>query len=490
MDKKVTSMIVGLVFLVSLVLSLNLVSAHWYCDTYDDTFPIDNYNRPVVDYSVVEEANGDFSLTINAEVCKGDKFSNLYDSVWGFGAQEIVCNADFPNGDCGVTVGIGRRCALHYWGEYSYHPVDFPEPSGEYSLDGSVSGLSLTEADDDSCISGTMFKVTREISMNEVEFDNLEGFSVGVKAYYGRGNIKTFPSKYVVLTKPDPEPYCGDGVCGGDESCSTCPEDCGICPEPECVEDIDCGENYYSDNYCTGDDIYRDLHEFSCEGEDGCVERIIPELVQTCADVCVDGECSGVTCYSDSDCAGSSWNPFCKENDIWGILGNSECVNGGAINSYCEFSFEELFDTDCGENSVGVWDYYCVGDDVYRSRETYSRGCVENGEVLCFNNQALQEELYEECDSDEECKNGDCEKEDCDKSVKKTQTWQTEEPIIFGKIADNRVLTANAVIDLISEDKTSSQSKGIFEYWGFAVLLLVLILILIILLVYAGLNRA
>ena len=26
------------------------------------------------------------------------------------------------------------------------------------------------------------------------------------------------------------EPYCGDGVCNGDETCSTCPEDCGACP--------------------------------------------------------------------------------------------------------------------------------------------------------------------------------------------------------------------------------------------------------------------
>jgi len=27
-------------------------------------------------------------------------------------------------------------------------------------------------------------------------------------------------------------PYCGDGVCNGDETCQTCPEDCGPCPTP------------------------------------------------------------------------------------------------------------------------------------------------------------------------------------------------------------------------------------------------------------------
>lgn len=31
---------------------------------------------------------------------------------------------------------------------------------------------------------------------------------------------------------PPPPPVCGDGVCNGDETCSTCPQDCGICPPP------------------------------------------------------------------------------------------------------------------------------------------------------------------------------------------------------------------------------------------------------------------
>lgn len=28
-------------------------------------------------------------------------------------------------------------------------------------------------------------------------------------------------------------PYCGDGICNGDETCSTCPDDCGTCA-PSC----------------------------------------------------------------------------------------------------------------------------------------------------------------------------------------------------------------------------------------------------------------
>jgi len=35
-------------------------------------------------------------------------------------------------------------------------------------------------------------------------------------------------------------PYCGDGSCNGDETCSTCSDDCGACCTPSCP--LNCGE--------------------------------------------------------------------------------------------------------------------------------------------------------------------------------------------------------------------------------------------------------
>jgi hypothetical protein len=32
---------------------------------------------------------------------------------------------------------------------------------------------------------------------------------------------------------PPPAAYCGDGVCNGSESCSSCAGDCGACPPPD-----------------------------------------------------------------------------------------------------------------------------------------------------------------------------------------------------------------------------------------------------------------
>lgn len=40
-------------------------------------------------------------------------------------------------------------------------------------------------------------------------------------------------------TPPAPPAVCGDGSCNGDESCSTCEQDCGVCPQPPAV----CGNN-------------------------------------------------------------------------------------------------------------------------------------------------------------------------------------------------------------------------------------------------------
>ncbi|MCA9661348.1 MAG: hypothetical protein KC486_23615 [Myxococcales bacterium] len=74
-----------------------------------------------------------------------------------------------------------------------------------------------------------------------------------------------------------PKPFCGDGQCLGDESCKTCPDDCGVCP-PACgdgqcngaetcqVCPVDCGACPPScgDTLCNGDETCS-----SCPGDCG-----------------------------------------------------------------------------------------------------------------------------------------------------------------------------------------------------------------------------
>ncbi len=78
-----------------------------------------------------------------------------------------------------------------------------------------------------------------------------------------------------------PEPVCGDAICEGDETCATCPDDCGVCPEvPVC-----------GDGVCSGDETCE-----TCPGDCGeCPSEAEP--------VCGDGSCNGdetcTTCPGD-----------------------------------------------------------------------------------------------------------------------------------------------------------------------------------------------
>jgi len=45
-----------------------------------------------------------------------------------------------------------------------------------------------------------------------------------------------------------------------------------------------------------------------------CSYSIAPAIMESCADICVEGACEGVVCYDDSDCDDS--NDYTE--DVWG----------------------------------------------------------------------------------------------------------------------------------------------------------------------------
>ena len=70
---------------------------------------------------------------------------------------------------------------------------------------------------------------------------------------------------------------------------------------PECSQDTDCTSDFYSDKYCSGDDVYKDYHDFSCvSGE--CKEEITKELVKECDNGCKNGQCKSDNNEEDSWC--------------------------------------------------------------------------------------------------------------------------------------------------------------------------------------------
>ena len=62
------------------------------------------------------------------------------------------------------------------------------------------------------------------------------------------------------------------------------------CSIPECCDDEDCEEDYYSEKYCVGDDVYKDFYDYSCE-EGSCEFNVTEFLVEECDDYCSDGIC-------------------------------------------------------------------------------------------------------------------------------------------------------------------------------------------------------
>jgi hypothetical protein len=93
-------------------------------------------------------------------------------------------------------------------------------------------------------------------------------------------------------------PVCGDGTCSGAETCSTCPADCGACPPV-------CGDG-------------------TCNGTETC--STCPADCGACPPVCGDGTCNGTetcsTCPGDCGVCG----PVCGDGVCNGTESCATCV--------------------------------------------------------------------------------------------------------------------------------------------------------------------
>ncbi len=109
---------------------------------------------------------------------------------------------------------------------------------------------------------------------------------------------------------------CGNGVCGGDESCSTCAVDCGVCP-PVCGNGTcEAGESCGS---CSADcEVCPPVcGDGTCEGNEDCSS--CSSDCGACPPVCGNGTCeAGESCGTCSDDCGA-----CPA-----VCGNNVCETG------------------------------------------------------------------------------------------------------------------------------------------------------------------
>ncbi|NUN12248.1 MAG: PQQ-binding-like beta-propeller repeat protein [Myxococcales bacterium] len=130
---------------------------------------------------------------------------------------------------------------------------------------------------------------------------------------------------------------CGDGVCNGEESCATCPTDCGSCLET-------CGNGTCgSGETCT-----------SCPQDCGTCPAVCGngfcEAGEGCASCAADCACTegGQVCYSDACCTPSCAGITCGSDGCGGIC--DKCV----FNTVCNVGAGlcETGTASCGDTSV------------------------------------------------------------------------------------------------------------------------------------------
>jgi len=137
---------------------------------------------------------------------------------------------------------------------------------------------------------------------NACDYDNAGTYTA--KVIVDRGSLQA-ESRISILVKspPPPAPFCGDGSCNGTETCSSCEQDCGVCP-PRC-----------GDGSCNGTETCS-----SCEQDCG-----------VCLPTCGDGSCNGTeTCSScEQDCGVCL--PTCGDGSCNGTETCSSCSSDCGI---------------------------------------------------------------------------------------------------------------------------------------------------------------
>ena len=234
------------------------------------------------------------------------------------------------------------------------------------------------------------------------------------------------------------ESNCGDAVCEGGETPSSCSADCGVpdscsdsdggvvisvlgtasgylnnvpynnadyCANSDAViefscsdvyqqsQQLSCGTDSYGSNYCANASVYRDLTDYSCAGG-VCSSSTIPEFVESCPFGCSAGVCNPQpdTC-ADSD-GGIIASVF---GTVSGYLGqvpytsDDYCVNSDdLVEWYCMAGQALNQQQSCGNDTYSG--SYCSGNIIVKDFTDYSCGSGACGS-------SLTPEVQEDCDA-------------------------------------------------------------------------------------------
>jgi hypothetical protein len=216
-----------------------------------------------------------------------------------------------------------------------------------------------------------------------------------------------------------------------------------------CSRNSDCGVNgYIGDPFCLGLDIFKKFRTWECmhpgTPQSHCMHSDQDQLLQTCEDACVGGECQDIVCNNNLECGTDSFvgDSFCLGDSIYRMFEEFMCVFPGLPGSYCSSDVtQQLLDecdyaclsgecircdenSDCNDNNPATQDEcklsgtpfsYCQNTILPTCEDeclfASQRTCSGNGYKICGNydsDNCLEWNSVTQCSFGETCNNGYC----------------------------------------------------------------------------------
>jgi uncharacterized repeat protein (TIGR03806 family) len=198
-------------------------------------------------------------------------------------------------------------------------------------------------------------------------------------------------------------PVCGDGTCNATESCSSCPSDCGQCPQTGCVTirsqrtndylQLDAANKVVPGGTLAQAQVFEKIPSgagFKFKGASGSYVRVVAN------DLTVDSDDAGAVVFAEQDCSsggtypgGQGYSsptgaaPYWKATTTNGAIKSGDGGNGGSCVAGDASSWERFYVTaaTCGSTGPTCGDGTCNGSETCSSCSadcgTCSSGPVE-----------------------------------------------------------------------------------------------------------------
>lgn len=152
----------------------------------------------------------------------------------------------------------------------------------------------------------------------------------------------------------------------------------------------DCGDTRigsWSVNYCNGNNVEKSriVYNKGCNnGVCTSFDTTETQLVQTCANNCLNGDCVSA-CSRNSECGATTIvDTICKGNKLYNVKRYFTCNNARKTNSYCSSTDKEVFSKTC---KYGCLEGECLPKPVCSKnsncgRDVTSKNFCENGNVV------------------------------------------------------------------------------------------------------------